>query len=121
MFGSLGKQGPLECFIKKYDLANQAFALGNEYSNSKLVRKLLRSFPVRFNIKVTTIEGAKYIETMRIDELIGSLLNFEINLKEANKGKLKFEKNIAFLMAETMSAEQGTVIKEMQEQLALVT
>ncbi|MBA0838932.1 hypothetical protein Goarm_004716, partial [Gossypium armourianum] len=68
---------------------NTAFALGSEYSNSKLVRKVFTSC--------------------------------KINLKEANKGKLKFEKNIAFLVVENMSTEQGIVIKEMQEQLALFT
>ncbi|MBA0781185.1 hypothetical protein Gotri_002134, partial [Gossypium trilobum] len=58
---------------------------------------------------------------MRINELIGSLQTFEINKEEAKKGKMKFEKKITFAMTETVPTEQSNVIKEMQEQLALLT
>ncbi|KAK5835007.1 hypothetical protein PVK06_010689 [Gossypium arboreum] len=77
----------------------------------KLVRKVLRSLPKRFNIKVTFVEEAKNIEAMRIDELIGSLQTFEINLEEAKNGKLKSDKNISFLVAKTVPSEQNTIIK----------
>nr|KJB48266.1 hypothetical protein B456_008G060900 [Gossypium raimondii] len=49
----------------------RAFAFGKEYINAKLVRKVLRSLPDRFNIKSTTIEEAKDIDIMLINELIG--------------------------------------------------
>ncbi|KAH1046008.1 hypothetical protein J1N35_036792, partial [Gossypium stocksii] len=86
----------------------------SEYSNYKLVRKVLRSLIERFNIKVTTIEEANDIDAMRIDKLIKSLQTFKINLKEAKKGKSKFEKNISFLVKETVPTEQSNTIKEMQ-------
>ncbi|MBA0796056.1 hypothetical protein Gohar_006856 [Gossypium harknessii] len=44
------------------DLSNQAFDLGKEYSNLKLVRKVLRSLPESFSIEVTTIKDAKDLE-----------------------------------------------------------
>nr|KJB15092.1 hypothetical protein B456_002G159800 [Gossypium raimondii] len=95
--------------------------LGCEYSNSKLVRKVLRSLFKKFSIKVISIEEAKKIKTMRIDELLGSLQTFEMNLEEAKTRKLKFEKNISFSVAKTVPTEQSTVIKEMKEQLTLLT
>lgn len=110
-----------EFYSKLYDLANQAFASGSEYSNSKLVRKVLRSILERFNIKVTTINKAKDIDAMRIDELIRFLQTFEINMEEVKKGKLKFEKNIIFSVGETIPTKQSTIIKEMQKQLAFLT
>lgn len=84
---------------KLYDLANQAFGLRSEYSNSKLVRKVLRSLPDWFNIKVTALKESKDIYATRIDELIRSLQTFEINREEAKKGKSKSEKNISLFSA----------------------
>lgn len=49
-----------ECIVdfnsKLYDIANESFALDEKYLETKLVRKILRSFPNRFQAKVTAIE-----------------------------------------------------------------
>ena len=58
---------------KLCDITNEAFALREKYSNTKLVRKTLRSLPKRFAYKVTAIEKARDLNTMTLDELIGSL------------------------------------------------
>ena len=42
-------------------------------SEAKLVRKILRTLPKKFDIKVTTIEEAQDIDNLRVDELVGSL------------------------------------------------
>lgn len=39
---------------------------------------MLRSLPKWFNMKVTVIEEAHDITSMKVDELIGSLLAFEL-------------------------------------------
>ena len=72
---------------KLCDIANEAFALGEKISEEKLVRKALRSLPRRFAYKVTTIEEAKDIQAMKLDELMGSLCTFEMNLNEDKKDK----------------------------------
>ena len=41
---------------KLCDIANEAFALGEKYSNTKIVRKTLRSLLERFAYKVAAIE-----------------------------------------------------------------
>ena len=76
------------------DIANEAFALGEKYSEEKLVRKTLRSLPKRFAYKVTAIEEAKDVQNMKLEELMGSLRTFEMNLDE-EKGDKK-SKGIAF-------------------------
>ena len=58
---------------KLCDIANEAFALGEKYSDTKLVRKTLRSLPERFAYKVAAIEKARDVQNMRLDELMGSL------------------------------------------------
>ncbi|XP_050919533.1 uncharacterized protein LOC127137087 [Lathyrus oleraceus] len=60
------------------EIANSSSALGEKMSEEKLVRKIIRSLPKKFDIKVTTIEEAQDINTMRVDELIGSLQTFEL-------------------------------------------
>jgi hypothetical protein len=58
------------------------------------VRKILRSLPKRFAMKVTAIEESQDIFNMRVDELIGSLQTFEMGLIEGTENKTK---SIAFV------------------------
>src|ERR1044072_8199968 len=76
------------------DIANSSFALGEKISDEKLVRKILRSLPKRFTMKVTAIEEAQDIGNMQVDELIGSLQTYELTLNERSDKK---HKNIAFV------------------------
>jgi len=71
------------------DIANAFESLGEKISDGKLVRKILRSLPKRFEMKVTAIEEAQDISSLKVDELIGSLQNFKItvNNKTDKKGK----------------------------------
>ncbi|KAG8496143.1 hypothetical protein CXB51_009184 [Gossypium anomalum] len=110
-----------EIYAKLCDLSNQAFALGEKYSNFKLVKKVLRSLPKRFSIKVTAIEEAKYLESLKIDELIGSLQTFELNLKKSKKVKSKEERNIALYVADQVPIPNAFGIDELREQIALLT
>jgi hypothetical protein len=41
------------------DITNTSFTLGEKMSEEKLVRKILRSQPKKFDIKVTSIEEAQ--------------------------------------------------------------
>jgi hypothetical protein len=45
--------------IRLRDTANTSFTLGEKMSEEKLVRKILRSLPKKFDMKVTTIEEAQ--------------------------------------------------------------
>jgi len=60
------------------DIAYSFDSLGEKLSNEKLIRKILRSLPKRFDMKVTAIEEAQDIANIRVEELIESLQNFEI-------------------------------------------
>ncbi|KAL5551486.1 hypothetical protein UlMin_001662 [Ulmus minor] len=78
---------------KLIDITNRSCLLGEEYIESKIVRKILRSLPYRFQGKVIAIEESKNVDKIRLEELIGSLETFEIGLGEEKKEK---NKNIAF-------------------------
>ncbi|KAG8483095.1 hypothetical protein CXB51_022018 [Gossypium anomalum] len=64
-------------YIRLCDIYDEVFCLGEHFSKVKLVRKVLHSLLERFVIKVTVIEEANDITTLRLDELISSLRTFE--------------------------------------------
>jgi hypothetical protein len=74
-------------YSKISELRNSMVSLGKSISDVKLIRKILRSLPERFRIKVTTIEESKDIEEMKIEELVGSLQTYELSLPPVKKLK----------------------------------
>ncbi|XP_050881216.1 uncharacterized protein LOC127084755 [Lathyrus oleraceus] len=76
------------------EIANASGALGEKMSDEKPVRKILRSLPKRFAMKVTTIEESQDISNMRVDELIGSLQTFDMGMCDGSEKKFK---SIAFM------------------------
>ncbi|TYK07991.1 gag-pol polyprotein [Cucumis melo var. makuwa] len=84
------------------------------------VLEVLRSLPRKFNMKVTTIEEAHYITTLKLDELFGSLLTFEMDVydRENKKGK-----RIAFksIYEEETTMNQSDNEANMDESIALLT
>lgn len=76
------------CNLKLCHIANEVFTLGEKYSETKLVRKMLRSLPDKFQAKVTTIEEIKNVEGLKEEELLRSLQTFEMNMKSHIKEKI---------------------------------
>jgi hypothetical protein len=89
-----------EFYTKISDLRNSLLSLGKMVSDVKLIPKILRSLPERFRIKVTTIEESKDLESMKIEELVGSFQTYAYSLPlvrtakaialKASKKKTKF-------------------------------
>ncbi|KAA0063439.1 gag-pol polyprotein [Cucumis melo var. makuwa] len=71
------------------EIANDSLLLCEKMSESKIIRKVLLSLPRKFDMKVTAIEEAQDITTLKLDELFGSLLTFEMAMsdRESKKGK----------------------------------
>ena len=62
-----------EFYAKLKDIVNSAFILGEIYNQPKIVRKILRSLIEDFRPKVTVITKSKNVNSIPVDELIGSL------------------------------------------------
>ena len=94
-------------YMNVLDIANSFDSLGEKLTDEKLVRKILRSLPERFDMKVTTIEEAQDISSMKVDELIGSLQNFElvVDNRSENKGK-----GVAFVSKTKNNEPQGDLM-----------
>ena len=58
------------------------------------MRKVLRSLPSSWHTKATIIEESKDLATLSLEELIGSLMTYEINVKRNDEDSKK-KKTIA--------------------------
>ncbi|KAF5462373.1 hypothetical protein F2P56_018390, partial [Juglans regia] len=74
-------------YAKLNDVVNSRFNLGDRIPENRIVRKVLRSLPERFRPKVTAIEESKDLDSMRIEELVGSLQTYEHTLPVDKKHK----------------------------------
>lgn len=63
-------------FNKFRDIISALEGLSKTFLISELVRKMLRSLPRLWEYKVTAIQEAKNLDTLKLQELIGS---FEIH------------------------------------------
>ena len=66
-------------------IVNDTFTLGEPVPENRIVKKILRSHPERFDAKVVAIEENKNLNTLKVDELIGNLQTFEANLRSHGK------------------------------------
>ncbi|XP_075489478.1 uncharacterized protein LOC142528320 [Primulina tabacum] len=106
------KESILEYDSRLRQLSNEAHSLGDPMSNERLVNKVLRSLPERFNVKVCAIEESKDTSTINLDELISSLRTFEMNLNLQKKDK---GKTIALEVSTDSYDEILQISKEMNE------
>ncbi|KAL6348531.1 hypothetical protein AAG906_013151 [Vitis piasezkii] len=113
----------VEMITRFTDIVNGLEALGKTYKESEKVMKILRSLPSKWHTKVTAIQEAKDLTKLPMEELIGSLMTYEINLaKKLQEGEDKKKKSIA-LKATTKEEEDVEEEKPSEEDdyLALIT
>ena len=76
-----------DMFAHLMQLINHLKALGEIYIDTELVRKVLRSLTSAWHTKATVIEDSKNISTMTLDELIGSLMTYKLNLQRSEEDR----------------------------------
>ena len=62
-----------EFYAKFNDIVNFTYNLGGIYDQPKIVRKILRSLTENFRPKVIVITENKDVDSIPVDELVGSL------------------------------------------------
>ena len=62
-----------EFYAKCKDIVNFAFNLRESIAESKIIRKILRSLPERFHVKITAIKEMKDTDQLSLTELVGNL------------------------------------------------
>lgn len=66
------------------EVVNQLKTYGEDVTDRKKVEKLLRSPPPSIDMLVIAIEEIKYLAYILVEEIIGSMLNHESNVKDRN-------------------------------------
>ena len=74
-------------YAKLNDIVNSAYNLGEIYDQPKIVRKILRSLTENFRPKVTAITESKDVDSIPVDELVGFLQSYELDLPKTSKSK----------------------------------
>ncbi|CAL2226985.1 unnamed protein product [Prunus armeniaca] len=67
------------------------YSLGEKIPEDRVVKKILRSLPQRFQPKITAIEEIRDLNTLKVQELIGSIQTYEMKHLPPKKSK-----NVAF-------------------------
>ena len=76
-----------EFYAKLNDIVNFVYNLGEIYDQPKIVRKILRSLTEDFRPKVTAIIESKDVNSILVDELVGSLQSYELDQPKTSKSK----------------------------------
>ena len=84
-----------EFYAKLKDIVNSAFNLEETIPKPKIIRKVLRSLPERFHVKITAIEESKDIDQIPLTELVGNLQTYELGLFRIEKSSKSKSKSMA--------------------------
>ena len=67
-------------FLRIEEIVNSMKGLGEKIDEATVVHKILISFPERFNPKVSAIEELSDLKTLHIDQLLGIMTTYEMNI-----------------------------------------
>ena len=95
LFKIESKESITKMFTHFTNIINGLKSLDKYYSNSDLVRKILRSLPRSWEAKVTAIQEAKDLNTLPLEELLGSLMTHELTMKQYSEEETRRKKTIA--------------------------
>ena len=82
----------VEMFTRFTDVVNGLEGLGNRVSEEDKVSKILRCLPPKWNSKMETIEKAKNLKELPLEELISSLMTYEMKIARTRKGNKRGKK-----------------------------
>jgi hypothetical protein len=68
-------------FLRVDETMNAIIGLGEEIEESIIVQKLLRSFPMRFNPKISALEERSDLNSIIMDELHGIFTTYEMRIE----------------------------------------
>ena len=85
MFKMKPNESIVEMFTRFIDVVNGLEGLGKRVSEHDKVSKILRCLPPKWNSKTEAIEKAKNLKELPLEELIGSLMTYEMKIARQEK------------------------------------
>jgi hypothetical protein len=71
-------------FLRVDETVNAIIGLGEEIEESVIVQKILRSLPMRFNPKISTLEERSDLDSISMGELHGIFIAYEMRTEQEN-------------------------------------
>ena len=96
LFKMLPSESIPDMYSRFQDIVHSLISLGKAISEEDQVRKILNSLTPEWDLKTLAIEEANNISTMKIDELIGNLMSYEVQIQGRRENKSSEKKSIAF-------------------------
>ncbi|KAL8512352.1 hypothetical protein ACS0TY_018726 [Phlomoides rotata] len=96
------------------EIVNESYSLGESISNVRVVNKILRTVPKRFDVKICAIEEAKNTDQLSQNELISILKTYEINTTQIVDTNDK--KVVMFRRETSNSAEKSSYVTEVDSE-----
>ncbi|XP_019179845.1 PREDICTED: uncharacterized protein LOC109175043 [Ipomoea nil] len=93
------------------ELANRASILGEPITQERLVKKILRSLPPKFRMKVTAIQEHDGWEKKTVQQLMGSLQTYEMEILGGPETK---GKTVAFTVKDAGAVSDPDEVKQRQ-------
>jgi hypothetical protein len=80
-------------FHRVDEVVNSIRAAGEELTNKNIVKNILRSLPMRYDVNISTIEYRLEIDTLTVDQLHGIFTAYETRTgnKKPSKGETSFK------------------------------
>ena len=123
MFKMKSNEYIAKMFTRFTDIINGLEGLGKRVSEQDKVSKILRCLPPKWNSKMEAIEEAKNLKELPLEELIGSLMTYEMKILRQEKEMQEEEgkkKSIALKVQEEKVIDE-TKINNMEDDIALIT
>ncbi|KAL6326628.1 hypothetical protein AAG906_009754 [Vitis piasezkii] len=97
-------------------IVNEFEALGKTYTEVEKFMKILRSLPKKWETKVMAIQEAKDLTKLSLEELIGSLMTYEINLNNHQRVE-ENRKSITFMASINDDDEEESEIESGEDSM----
>jgi len=74
------------------DITNSLVAIGKEYTQVEKVRNVLRALTFNWEKKTTAVEEANNLSTLTLENIIGNLMAYEVQIEDKNKDEQQHPK-----------------------------
>ena len=92
MFEMKPNESIVGMFTRFTNVVNGLEGLGNRVSEEDMVSKILRCLPPKWNSKMEAIEKTKNLKELPLEDLIDSLMTYEMNIASTRKGNERGKK-----------------------------
>ena len=112
-----------EYFERIDDIVNAMHGLGANLEENEVVEKVLRSLPMIYNPKISTLEDRENLDMITMDELYGILIAYEMRIGQDNSQKKEAtfkaskvsKKSKPKIQSEDSDDEEALLIKKLKK------